>query len=156
MTLAPMTFFAIWMPIAAEIAAGAHDQHGLAGFELGDVEQQVPGGRHVAHDDGGVVKVEAVGKRDHGAGRHRDQLGETARPLDSHHALRAGVIAVVLAADVERHDAGGRDPHARLPARHASSDRVDHAGAIDARDERQHRPARVFACRRASSRRARD
>ena len=40
------------------------------GFELGDVEQQVPGGRHVAHHHGGVVEVEAVGQRDRRAGRH--------------------------------------------------------------------------------------
>ena len=30
MTVAPITFLAIWMPMRAEIAAGAHDQHGLA------------------------------------------------------------------------------------------------------------------------------
>ena len=44
----------------AEIAAGAHDQHGLAFLQLGDIEQQVPGGRDVAHHHGGVAEIEAV------------------------------------------------------------------------------------------------
>ena len=132
---------------AAEIAARTHDQHGLAGLELGDVEQQVPGGGHVAHHHRGLVEVEPVGQRDHGAGRHRDHFGEAARPLDSHHAFRSAVVAVVLAADVERHDAGRRHPHALLPARDTSSDRVDHAGAIDAGDERELRPAGTFLAR---------
>ena len=125
----------------AEIAAGAHDQHGLAFLQLGDVEQQVPGGRHVAHHHRGVAEVEPVGQRDRGAGRDADELGEAARPLDAHHAFRAVVVAAVLRADVERHDAGRRDAIADLPARDAGADRVDDAGAVDARDERQHRAA---------------
>ena len=47
----------------AEIAAGAHDQHGLAGFQLGDVKEQIPRRRHVAHDDGSAMKVECIGER---------------------------------------------------------------------------------------------
>src|SRR5262249_32679254 len=53
----------------AEIAARAHDQHGLAAFKLRDVDEQVPGGRYVAHDHGGVVEVELIGEFDRGAGR---------------------------------------------------------------------------------------
>src|SRR5207237_7618526 len=45
----------------AEIAARAHDQHALAGFELGDVDEQIPAGRHVAHDHGGMVKSSLSG-----------------------------------------------------------------------------------------------
>ena len=130
----------------AEIAAGAHDQHGLAGLELGDVEQQVPGGRHVAHHDGRVVEIEPVGKRDRRAGRHADQLGEAARPLDAHHADRARCSRSPSSAQ----SSSGIMPAAatRMPGcqlRHARADRVDDAGAIDARDERQRRPARALA-----------
>ena len=78
---------------------------------------------------------------DGGAGGHADQLGEAALPLDAHHAFRAGVARAILRADIERHAAGGRDAVADLAARHAGADRVDDAGAVDAGDERQHRPA---------------
>ena len=111
----------------AEIAAGAHDEHCLAGFELGHVEQQVPGGRHVAHDNRGVVEIETVGQRDQRTGRHGDHLGKAARPFDPHHADRPGVAGTVFRADVERHHARRSDTHAFVPSVYAGSDRVDHA-----------------------------
>ena len=73
---------------AAEIAAGAHDQHGLALLQLGDVEQQIPGRRHVAHHHRRVAEIEARRHIDRGAGGDADQLGEAALPLDAHHAFR--------------------------------------------------------------------
>ena len=128
----------------AEIAAGAHDQHGLVEFEIGDVDQEIPCRRHVAQDDGGAMKVEMLGKRDRGAGRHGDHFGKTARPLDAHHAARPVVAAAVLGADVERHEARGGDMIADAPAADLRPDRIDDAGAIDAGNERQHRAARGF------------
>src|SRR5499433_3178502 len=128
----------------AEIAARAHDQHGLAGFKLRDVDEQVPGGRYVAHDHGGVVEVELIGEFDRGAGRHRDHLGKTAGPLDAHHAGWPGVVVVLLTANIERHDAGGGDPHSRSPARDPGSERIDNARAIDAWDEWEHGSPRAL------------
>ena len=116
----------------AEIAARAHDQHALAGFELGDVDEQIPGGRHVAHDHRGVVKVEPVGEFDRRERRHRDHLGKPARSFDAHHSGRPVVAAAILGANLERHDAGGGGPHSFSPARDGGSDRIDDAGAIDA------------------------
>ena len=84
----------------AEIAAGAHDQHGLAVFQLGDVHEQIPRRRHVAHDHGGAMKVEVLRNGNAGAGRHGDELGKAARPLDAHHALRPVIAAAVLGADI--------------------------------------------------------
>ena len=128
----------------AEIAAGAHDQHGLAGFELGDVEQQVPCRRDVAHDHGRLVEVESVRNCDGGAGRHRNQLGKAARPLDAHHAGRTAVALVVLGTDLERHHAGGCDPHSLSPAPDPGPDRIDDPGTIDPRDERKRGSARAL------------
>src|SRR5262249_55406275 len=81
---------------------------------------------------------------DRGAGRYRDQLGKTARPLDSHHAGWAGVTLAILAADIERHDAGSGNAHSLSPARDAGSERVDAAGTIDSRNKRKHRSARTL------------
>ena len=82
---------------------------------------------------------------DAGAGRHGDKLGKAAGPLDAHHALRPVVAAAVLGADIERHDAGGGDAVADAPAADLRPDRIDDAGAIDAGNERQHRPAILLA-----------
>jgi len=72
-----------------------------------------------------------------GARRHAHQLGKAARPADAHHADRPGVAGIVLGADLERHHAGGGDTLADPPARHARTHRIDDAGAVDARNERQ-------------------
>src|SRR5262249_55119094 len=69
---------------------------------------------------------------------------EAAGPLDSHHAGRPAVAAVILAALLKRHHPGGGDAHALAPLAHAWSDGIDHAGAIDTGDERQRRPAMPF------------
>src|SRR6266508_4363751 len=124
-----------------EVAARAHDQHGLAGLESGDVHQQIPGGRHVAHDHGGVVEVEPLGQLDRGAGRYRDHLGKAAGPLDAHHAGRPRVIGAVLPTNIERHDAGSGHPHPLSPTGDRRSDRIDDAGTVDARNERKYRAA---------------
>ncbi len=121
----------------AEIAACPHDQHGLAGLEPRHVAQQVPGRRRVAHDHGRLVEAETLRHRDSGASRQRDLLGEAAGPPYPHHAEGSMVIRLVLCADVERHHAGDGDAVAGSPARDAGAERLDHAGAIDAGNERQ-------------------
>ena len=92
-----------------------------------------------------MMEIEVFGHRHRGAGRHRDHLGKAPRPLDAHHALGTVVVAAIFGADVERHDARGGDTIARAPAADLRADRIDNAGAIDARYERQHRPAILFA-----------
>ena len=91
--------------------------------------------------DGGVMEIEVLRDGDRRAGRHRDQFGKTAGPLDAHHAARPVVAAAVLGADFQRHDTRGGDPVAAAPASDLRPDRVDDAGAIDAGNKRQHRPA---------------
>ena len=81
--------------------------------------------------------------RDRGAGRHRDQFGETAGPFDAHHAARPVIAAAVFGADIQRHDAGGGDAVAEPPSADPRADRIDGAGAIDAGNQRQHRAAAV-------------
>ena len=130
---------------AAEIAAGAHDQHGLAALELGDVEEKIPRRRHVAHHHRGAMEVEILRDRNAGAGRHGDKLGKATRPLDAHHALRSVIATAVFGGDVERHDAGGGDAIADFPAADFRPDRVDDAGTVDAGNERQHRAAILLA-----------
>ena len=95
----------------------------------------------MAHDHGGVAEGQPGRDRDRHAGRQRHQLRKAARPLDAHHAGRPGIIVAVLGAGIERHGAGDRDPVADLPAGHAGPDRIHDAGAVDARDQRQHRGA---------------
>ena len=101
----------------------------------------------MAHDHGGVVKVEPVGKFDRRAGRHRNHLGKAAGAFDAHHSGWPLVAGAILGANVERHDAGGGDPHSLSPARDGGSDRIDDAGAIDARDERKDRSASALVAR---------
>src|SRR5262249_6616006 len=60
------------------------------------------------------------------------------------HAGRPGIVVVILAANIERHDAGGGDPHSRSPARDPGAERIDDAGAIHPRDERKHGGARAL------------
>ena len=127
-----------------EIAAGAHDQHGFVEFEVGDVEQEIPCRRHVAQHDGGAMKVETLGERHRRAGRHGDQFGKSAGPLDAHHAARPVVAGAVFGTKFERHEARRGDMIADAPAADPRPDRVDRAGAIDAGNERQHRAARGF------------
>ena len=129
----------------AQIAAGAHDQHGLAVFQLGDVHEQIPRRRHVTHDHGGAMKVEMLRDGDAGHRRNGDQLGKAAGTLDAHHALRALIAAAVLGANVQRHDAGRGDAVARTPAADLRADSIDDTGAIDAGNERQYRAAILLA-----------
>ena len=124
----------------AEIAACAHDQDGLAGLQPGAVEQQLPGGRRMAHDHRGLVEAEALGNSDRDGGRHGRQFGKAAGPAHAHHAAPAGIALAVLRAGIERHHAGGGDPVADAPARHVRADRIHDAGAIDAGNDRQRDP----------------
>src|SRR5262249_48912278 len=96
-------------------------------------------------------EVELIGELDRGAGRHRDHLGEAAGPLDAHHAGWPGIAVVILAANIERHDAGGRDPHSRSPARDSGAKPLADARATDARDERKHGRARSWPARKLTS-----
>ena len=128
----------------AEIAAGAHDQHGLIEFEIGDMDQEIPRRRHVPQYDCGAMKVEMLGERDRSACRDVDQFGETPGPLDPHHAAWPVIAAAVLGADVERHKTRGGDMIANPPAADLRSDRIDNASAIDTGNERQRGAAGGF------------
>src|SRR5205085_9851086 len=75
------------------------------------------------------------------------QFGEAAGPFDAHHAGRPAVAAAIFPADIERHHAGGGNPHARGPLLHALTHRIHHAGAINAWDEREDRPAGALVAR---------
>jgi len=98
------------------------------------------------HHHCGVVKIERLGKRERGAGGHRDQFGKSAGPLDAHHAGRTRIAFAVLGARRKRHHPGCGDVHSFLPTCDARADCIDDAGAIDAGDERQDRSARgLFA-----------
>ena len=55
------------------------------------------------------------------------------------------IAAAVLGADVQRHDAGGGDAVADVPAADLRADGIDDAGAIDAGNERQDRTAILLA-----------
>src|SRR5215510_13443306 len=128
----------------AEIAAGAHDEHSLTALKLGGVDEKIPGGGAVAHHHGGVMEVDAVGQRNDHASWHADQLSETTWPFDAHHALRPVIIGAVLRHGLQRHAAGRGHVLSDCPARDAGPERVDRAGAVDARNERQHRSAAGF------------
>ncbi len=55
------------------------------------------------------------------------------------------IAAAVLGANIQRHDAGGGDAVADVPAADLRPDGIDDTGAIDAGNERQHRAAILLA-----------
>src|SRR6516165_1644729 len=115
----------------AEIAAGAHYQHGLAGFQRCDMYEQIPRRRHVAQHHRGAMKIETLGNGDCGAGGNSDLLGEATGAMNAHHSSWSDIVLSVLGAGLERHETRRGDVVAHVPAGNLRADGVDDAGAID-------------------------
>src|SRR6516165_9680150 len=108
----------------AEIAAGAHYQHGLAGFQRCDMYEQIPRRRHVAQHHRGAMKIETLGNGDCGAGGNRDLLGEPAAATWSptFQRVTCGPTASTMPAQSTPGIRGSPGPRAfSLPARRLTS-----------------------------------
>src|SRR5438309_1931892 len=124
-TVAPITFLAIWMPVMPRLPPAPMISTVSPCWSFAVL----------------MRRFQAVGQGHDHTGRHADKLGKAAWALDAHHALRAVVVGAVLRDGLKRHAAGGGNTLADAPARDARPERVDSTGAVDAGNERQHRVA---------------
>ena len=101
-------------------AAGLH-QDGLAGLELGVVEQHVLHGRECDRRAGGVAEADAGGHRDHEPRRHVDEIAGKAVDVEAHDAgdIFAKIVAALAAglAGAAGQPAIGDDADRRLESR---------------------------------------
>src|SRR6185312_4769630 len=125
----------------ADAGASGVNEDGLAGLELGVVEQHVLGGAEGDRRAGGVAQRDAVRHRHDQPRRHVDEVAGEAVNVEAEHAadVFAQIVAALAAVDAfaAGHGAVHDDLLPRLELADAWPDRGDLAGGLGADDEGQ-------------------